>query len=100
MLMIQSCTAVLKLQIEPLQYFQQAFDKLQDFLFSLKFVLNANKTKFMIFSGTRDIADICLHVTSLRGHSFERGAEYKYLGICLEKKLTFKFHINTTVHSY
>ena len=54
----------------------------------------------MIFSGTSDIADICLHVTSLRGHSIERVSEYKYLGIMLDQKLTFEFHINALVHSY
>ncbi len=46
----------------------------------------------MIFSRARNIADDDLHITT--GHSIERLSKYKYLGIWLDQKLTFKFHID------
>ena len=75
---------------------QQDFDRLQHSLFNLKLVLNADKTKYMIFSRSSNITDDRLHhITTLTGHNIERVFEYKYLGIWLDQKLTFKFHINT-----
>ncbi len=73
---------------------QQAFDNLQHLLFNLKLILTQNKMQYMIFLRARNIADDGLHIITLTGHSFERVSEYKYLGIWLDQKLTFKFHID------
>ena len=51
----------------------------------------------MIFSKLKYITDISLHIATLTGQSIEKISEYKYLGIWLDQKLTFKFHINTLV---
>lgn len=48
----------------------------------------------MIFSRARNITDDSLHITTFTGHSIERVSVYKYLGIWLDQKLTFKFHID------
>lgn len=74
------------------QILQQAFDNLQNALCNLKLVLNANKTKYMLFSRARDIVDIAdngLHVATINGHSIERVSQYKYLGIWLDQKVNF-----------
>ena len=56
----------------------------------------------MLFSRARDIVDVDtaendLHVATLNGHSIERVSQYTYLGIWLDQKITFKFHIDTLV---
>ena len=72
----------------PLKFSSKLFNKLQGYLFNLKFVLSANKTKLIIFSRAKDITDIGQHVTTQTGHSIERVS--KYLGTWLDQKLTFK----------
>lgn len=80
-----------QLAIENLQL---SFNALQDALIGLKLVLNASKTKFMVFSRARDIAYNNLHISTRNGSDIERVTEYKYLGIWLDDKFTFKYHID------
>lgn len=75
----------------------QVCDTLQDALLNLKLVRNANKTKYLLLSAARDIVDNGLHITTLNEHSTERGSDYKYLCTRLDRKVTFKFHIDTLV---
>ena len=51
----------------------------------------------MVFSKARSqLLDNC-SILSLDGKSIERVSSYKYLGIWIDDKLSFKVHINTLV---
>ena len=78
---------------EAITILQQAFCKLQDSLFNLKFVLDANKTKFMIFSRARDIADIGLQCYYSNRTQYWNSFWLQIF--VLDQK--FKFRINTLV---
>ena len=73
---------------------QLSFNVLQDSLRELKLVLNADKTKFMLFSRAREMDLNMLRITTSSGYIIDRVTEYKYLGIWLDDKFTFKFHID------
>lgn len=55
------------------------------------------KTKCKKFSRARNITHESLHITRLTGHRIERLSECKYLGICFDHKLSFKFHNESLV---
>ena len=82
----------IELAIERLQL---AFNILQTVLAQLKLVLNANKTKFMVFTRAQHVDYSKLFIKTLKESHIERVSEYKYLGIWLDDKLTFKLHIDT-----
>ena len=73
---------------------QLAFNLLQNSLRELKLVLNADKTKFMLFSRAREIDFNSLRIITSSGCNIDRVTEYKYLGIWLDDKLTFKHHVD------
>ena len=76
---------------------QLAFNSLQNALVELRLVLNAGKTKFILFSrSTISDSDIPT-IKSVTGSTIERVFEYKYLGIWLDAKLSFNFHISDLV---
>lgn len=79
-----------QLAIENLQL---SFNALQDAHINLKLVLNAKKTKFMLFTSTRDIDYNGMHITTVNRSNIERVTEYKYLSILLDEKLTFNYHV-------
>uniref|UniRef100_A0AAR2LDX0 Reverse transcriptase domain-containing protein n=1 Tax=Pygocentrus nattereri TaxID=42514 RepID=A0AAR2LDX0_PYGNA len=60
-----------------------------------KLFLNAKKSKFMLFSRSAITHFNSVNITTLTGSNIE--SEYKYLGIWLDDKLTFKPHINKLV---
>ena len=62
-----------------------------------KLVLNAKKTKFMLFSRSTNTDFNSVNITTLTGYNTERVIDYKYLGIWPDVKLTFKSHINKLV---
>ena len=72
---------------------QHAFNILQEELIALKLVLNASKTKFMLFSKSKTTYND-LRIDTLNRSPIDRVSEYKYLGIWLDDKLTFKHHIS------
>ncbi|KAF7643591.1 hypothetical protein LDENG_00236790, partial [Lucifuga dentata] len=78
---------------------QHSFNIIQDALFNHKLVLNVNKTKFMIFSRAKDTEYKNIHISTVSGSSIERVSEYKYkyLGILVDEKFTFKSHIESLV---
>lgn len=59
---------------------------------NLKLLLNANKTKVMVFSSGGTKAQP-FPISTLNGISIEFVDSYKYLGFWLDKKLNFKHHI-------
>lgn len=73
-----------------------AFQSLQANLHDLKLRLNAKKTKFMIFTRARSQpSDLSIFTSG--GTQIERVSTYKYLGMWLDDKLTFKIHIDALV---
>ena len=73
---------------------QQSFNALQLALIKLKLVLNADKTKCMLFTRARDIDFSQLNLTTLNDSKIEQVSIYKYLGIWLDDRLNYSFHID------
>lgn len=78
---------------EALTYLQSAFIQVQISLVGLKLVLNATKTKSMVF--TRSRSPINYTISTQGGTPIERVSSYKYLGIWLDDKLSFGVHIES-----
>ena len=78
---------------EAIEKLQLSFNALQNSLIKLKLVLNDVKTKLLFFTRSKDIDFSSIVITTLDGTIIERVTEYKYLGIWLDERLTFKFHI-------
>ena len=74
---------------------QIAFDSLQTTLSELRLILNSDKTKFMLFTRARNIEFESLLITTADGSPIEKVSEYKYLGIWLDEKLSFKTHVDS-----
>ena len=64
--------------------------KLKKWFNDNKLSLNLNKTKFMIFGHQRREANILL---SLDGVFIDRVSEFRFLGVIIDDKLTWKAHI-------
>ena len=71
---------------------QHAFDTFQKSLLDLRLVLNAEKTKYMLFT-KRTLIGNYPQLCASDGTIIERVPHYKYLGIWLDDKLTFRTHI-------
>ena len=52
-----------------------------------KLIINANKTKFMLFTRSKNINLNSLIISTSDGTNIERVTEYKYLGIWIEVNL-------------
>ena len=75
---------------------QSAFNIVQSRLEKLKLVLNAEKSKVMLFSNAKSPATPPELVTS-QGGVIELVQTYKYLGFILDSQLSFKAHIASMV---
>ena len=75
------------------EYLQNAFIVFQNTLLQLKLVLNAEKTKCMLFTNTRNRPKNIPSVVTLEGSDIEIVNSYKYLGILIDDSLTFKPHV-------
>lgn len=72
---------------------------LQAALNDLKLVLNAHRTKWMLFSKARDNGGKNFHDSSAQGSNVERVMEYNlYLGKWIDDKLTFKYYKDNLVN--
>ena len=76
---------------------QLSFNSLQTALTDLKLVLNARKTKTMLFSRATIDSQSNICILTKNGSAIERVSDYKYLGIWLDEKLSFKTHIDKLV---
>ena len=76
---------------QAMEKLQTAFQSLQSSFHDLQLVLNAKKTKFMVFSKALTQPDVTLH-TSM-GTPIEKVSHYKYLGIWLDDKLSYEVHV-------
>ncbi len=72
---------------------QLAFDVIQSQIYNIKLVLNVDKTKYMLFSGTIFFYNNVSSLQTLQGSVIELVKEYKYLGIVVGNVLSFSFHI-------
>ena len=72
---------------------QTAFTLLENQLIDLKLVLNVSKTKLMLFSNGRKVSDPPPSLFSSQGNQIELVTHYKYLGILIDDRLSFKTHI-------
>ncbi len=51
----------------------------------------------MLFTRNKNVNYEGLHIHPVNGLDIERVSEYKYLGIWLDEKLTFKYHVDYLV---
>lgn len=84
------CAASLALAVEHLQ---NAFVVVQDKLHELKLVLNADKTKLMLFTTSKARLQNVPVVVTVDGKEIEVVNSYKYLGILIDDSLNFKPHV-------
>ena len=56
-------------------------------------MLNASKTKLMLFSRSRNVDPEDLHICASNGAQIELVSQYKYLGVWIDEKLSFVKHI-------
>ncbi len=73
---------------------QSAFDIIQASFFTLKLVLNVEKTKFMWLSNSRNSLDGSVVLRTPQGKLIALVSEYKYLGIIIDDTLRFNSYIN------
>lgn len=73
---------------------QTSFNAIQHAFLDLQLLLNANKTKCMLFNRTLPTAVHPIILTTLDGTELEKVDSYKYLGVWLDSKLNFQIHIN------
>ena len=72
--------------------------RLQNFFHDWKIKLNELKTEFIVFSkSTKMIQKISNDSISFNGQSFNWKESVKYLGVILDRKLTFKHHIDRSI---
>ena len=71
---------------------QAVFYTIQSQLSDLKLLLNASKTKVMLFSQARIRTP--LEIVTAQGQTLEQVPKYKYLGIWLDDSLSFKPHVD------
>jgi hypothetical protein len=62
-------------------------------LYDLKLVLNAEKTKLMLFTKAKSKPSDLPPITTLQGSVIESVSQYKYLGIIIDDALSFKPHV-------
>ncbi len=72
---------------------QSAFDVIQSRIYNLKLVLNVDKTKYMLFSGSQKFDKNVSSLQTLQGTVIESVKEYKYLAIIVDDALSFSSHI-------
>ncbi len=77
---------------QALSQLQLDFNTLQQNLYDLKLVLNAEKTKVMLFSNLKSKSNLPSILTS-QGTKIECVSKYRYLCILIDESLSFTFHI-------
>ena len=75
------------------EYLQAAFKQIETQLLQLRLVLNAGKTKMMVFSKSKVKPHSLSAVTTSQGIALEIVSTFKYLGIILDDNFSFKPHI-------
>uniref|UniRef100_A0A673ZIM1 Reverse transcriptase domain-containing protein n=1 Tax=Salmo trutta TaxID=8032 RepID=A0A673ZIM1_SALTR len=78
---------------QALMQLESDFRILQGSLLQLKLVLNAKKTNVMFFSRSKLSVRNTFVITSLDGTQIKQVSAYKYLGVWLDDRLSFKKHV-------
>lgn len=76
---------------------QCSIDKLEDYYFRWKISINSNKTQAIFFTRKRKLCYLPTCNLTISGSSIAWSDNIKYLGICLDSKLTFKSHVDHTI---
>uniref|UniRef100_A0A669B412 Reverse transcriptase domain-containing protein n=1 Tax=Oreochromis niloticus TaxID=8128 RepID=A0A669B412_ORENI len=82
---------------QAIETLQKAFAAFQHSLIQLKLVLNADRTKLMLFSKSKKVPEPIPVVSTLEGNVIKIVHEYKYLGVWIDDSFTFKPHIERLV---
>ena len=72
---------------------QTSFNAIQLSFHGLQLLLNAGKTKCMLFNRSLPTPTPPSSIATLEGSDLEYMDNYKYLGVCLDCKLSFQTHI-------
>ena len=78
---------------------QTSFNAIQLSFRGLQLLLNASKTKCMLFNRSLPVPARLSNITTLDGSDLEYEDNYKYLGVWLDCKLSFQTHIKVKVKS-
>ena len=73
--------------------FQTSFNVIQHSFRRIQLLLNARKTKCMLFNRLLPAPSHPTSITTLNGSDLEYVDNYKYLGVWLDCKLSFQTHI-------
>ena len=83
--------------VQALAQLQFAFNAMQQGFYDLKLVLNADKTKVMLFSNSKSKLSSLPSVITAQGSQIELVSSYKYLGVVIDDSLSFSAHIQQLV---
>ena len=83
--------------LKSLEMLQSAFDTVKFHLAPLKLVLNAHKSKTMLFSNGKQLPSHLPRLSTVYGVEIEMVTSYKYLGVLTDENLSFKLHIDKRV---
>ena len=72
---------------------QTSFNAIQHSFRGLQLLINASKTKCILFNRLLPSSSHPTSITTLDGSDLEFVDNYKYLGVCLDCKLSFQAHI-------
>ena len=72
-------------------------EKIQDWTISNRLSINVDKTELIIFSNRRHGIDTLTNLANLNGDVLEYSDSCKFLGVFIDKDLTFVQHINDIV---
>jgi hypothetical protein len=77
----------------------KTFNSLQNYFKDWKINLNEAKTEFSVFTkSTKMIEKLSDDVITVNNKTFSWSESIKYLGVILDRKLTFKHHINYSIN--
>ncbi len=76
---------------------QATFDTVQSRLVNLKLVLNDEKSKVMLFSNSSVPSETIPSIKTAGGTVLELVTKYKYLGLTVDRELTFKIHVRNLI---
>ena len=82
---------------QSLDFLQSAFYVIPSHLSQLKLVLNADKSKLMIFSNGKKLTSFLPNICTVQGTDIERVTTYKYLGFIIDQNLSFKSQTENVV---
>ncbi len=82
---------------QAVSHLQSDFDAVQHTLSNLKLVLNAEKSKLMMFTKSKSAHSNSCSIATLQGLKIEVVSKYKYLGVLIDDSLSFGLHIQYLV---